>query len=255
MKKTKQKIKRWEYINLIFALSIEVILLFLILVILLVSLLGVFLPILPAFLLLGVAAAIYSLMIKSGYNRISGRFHPYIIRFSEKILDIKIVKIFVDYYKVYSKKNKARKQVQENILKFGLILLILNMSLALIFCFGFIFISTLAVLISISGLWLIFLPPLFIITFSALSAVLWYRFGQILGSIFKQNKVINSLLAVLVSFLPLILVFIISALVIGFLGIAINDFFAILFLGFLLMSVLASSFELLIVSLGAITAI
>ncbi len=246
----------WELANLIFALSVEVVLLFLIILVLLLAFLGIFLPILPAILFLGLAMGIYTLMIKNGYDRISGRFHPRLKKIYSKIFKFKVVKNIFNYFNTLAKARKHKKNLAKlAILKFGFILLGLNVSLGLIFCFSFIFISILAALMDIEEIFFVFFPLALIFIFSGLSAVLWYRFGQILGNVFKENKVLNSILAVLISFLPLILVFAIVCILIGNLGLIINGAFMIMFLGFFLLSILAGAFELLIVNLGAITSV
>jgi hypothetical protein len=191
-------------------------------------------------------------MIKGGYNRISGRAHPHLMGFLDKIYKSKIVTDFVNFF---TPKKKKEELAKADILKYGLILLGLNVSLALVFCFSFILISILTILAEISGILIFFIPPIIIFIFSAASAVLWYRFGQILGNIFRQRKVLNSSLTVLVSLLPLMLIFIIIAGIVGILGSTASELLVVMVLGFLLMSVLAGAFELLIVSMGAITTV
>jgi len=150
------------------------------------------------------------------------------------------------------KADKNEKQVQEEILKHGLILLGFNFALILIFFFGFVGVSYLGQLIDPTGLAAAFLLLLFIYLFAGASGVVWFRFGQILGPHFKNKKAINSFFVVLISILPLLLLVMVASSLIDLAGGFADPFLAVTFLALLLMSLLAATFEIFVVSLGAI---
>lgn len=249
--KNKNKVK--APISLIIALAVEVLLLVLIALILMVALLGVFLPFLPGIFFLGLAVGIYTLVLKSNFNNISSRFHPKLLTWRENFLNLKIMKKPMGIIKAIKKK-KIEKEKTE-ILKYGLVLLGFNVALILAFLFGFIGTSVLVSLLNIQGLIIAFVPLFIIFIFSACSAVIWFRFGVILGGIFKKRKVINSSIVVLISVLPLLVFLVLLSGILGLVGGLDNEILAITFLGVLLMSILSAVFELLIITFGAITTI
>ena len=151
-------------------------------------------------------------------------------------------------------KKRKQKKEKEEILKHGLVLAGFNIALTLAFFFGLIAVSILASLLGLSGLlFFAFIPLLVIFLFAGSSAVIWYRFGQILAGHFKKRKIVNSALVVLVSILPLLTVLLLFSGIINLAGGFTGELAIFMFLGFLLMSILAAVFELLIVSLGVIT--
>lgn len=238
-------------IALIIAITVEIILLFLIFLVLLVGILGVFLPILPGILFIGFAMGLYSLMVQKNYGAVTPKLHKYVVLNKEKILNFKIVKNYMRIINKIKKRRQAR--IEEEILKNGLILFGFNIALVAAFLFGFVGISYLAILLGVDGLLLAFVPLVIIFIFAASSAVVWYRFGGVLSRVFKKRKILNSALVVFVSILPMLgLVLFLSAIA-GLVGIFSDYFMAVTFLGILLMTVLASVFELLIVSFGIIT--
>jgi len=153
------------------------------------------------------------------------------------------------------KKKKAQKKEEKNkeeILKYGLILLGFNFALILAFGFGFIGVTVLGQVIDPSGLAAAFLLLLFIYLFAGASGIVWFRFGQIIGPKFKDKKGVNSALAVLVSILPLLLIVMVASSLIDLMGGFTDQLMIVSFLALLMMSLLAATFELFVVSLGAI---
>jgi hypothetical protein len=148
---------------------------------------------------------------------------------------------------------KKEQKVKEEILKNGLILLGFNAALTLAFLFGFTSLSFLVLLLSSAGIIAAFVPLVVIFVFAGASAVMWYRFGQILGSRFKDKKILNSSLTVLISVLPMLLLLVLFSGIINLAGGFSDELIVGAFLGMILMSVLSAAFELLLVCLGAIT--
>lgn len=236
---------------LILVLIIEILLLVLIFIVVFIGVLGIFLPILPGLVLIGVGVGIYSLMIKSERGKITPHVHRFVLKTKNKILKLKIIKNSMGLIK--KAKKKKQEKIKEGILKHGLILLGFNTALILAFFFGFIGLSILGSMLQLRGLLIAFIPLLVIFIFAGSSAVVWYRFGQILGVHLKSRKIVNSALVVLISILPLLVFLLLFSGIISIAGGFVNEVIAIVFLGFVLMSILAAVFELLIVSLGVIT--
>jgi len=237
---------------LILVLLIETLLLFLIFLVVFIGVLGIFLPVLPGLVLIGIGAGLYSLLVKANYGRITPRLNKYLVKIKNKIYNLKIANKLMGLIKAI-KKRKQKKE-KEEILKHGLVLAGFNIALTLAFFFGLIAVSILASLLGLSGLlFFAFIPLLVIFLFAGSSAVIWYRFGQILAGHFKKRKIVNSALVVLVSILPLLTVLLLFSGIINLAGGFTGELAIFMFLGFLLMSILAAVFELLIVSLGVIT--
>ncbi|MFA6215998.1 MAG: hypothetical protein WC768_05510 [Patescibacteria group bacterium] len=239
--------------SLIIALVVEIIVLIFILIVVLVGVLGIFLPIMPGLFFIGLGAAIYSLLIKNNYGRITPQVHWRLLKIKEKILTLKITQNFMGLIKQIKKRREEK--AKEEILKQGLILLGFNFALILAFFFGFNFLAILASLIGIAGLAAAFVPLVVIFLFAGSSAIVWYRYGQILGTRFKTKKVLNTSLVVLISILPLLVLLLVFSALVGLTNGFSNELLAVSFLGLLLMSVLSAIFELLIVSIGATTAV
>jgi len=246
-----RKIKMKPQTPLILTLIVETFLLILVFIVVFVGVLGIFLPILPGVVLVGVGIGLYSLLIKSDYSKITPRFHRFAVKRRDKIFKLKITQNFMGLIKKAKKRNGEK--VKEEILRHGLVLLGFNTALIFAFLFGFIGLSLIASLFQWRGLVIAFIPLLIIFVFAGSSAVIWYRFGQILGNHLKKRKVINSALVVLISILPLLVVLMLLSAMISSVGGFASEIIVVVFLGFVLMSILAAVFELLIVSLGMMT--
>jgi len=240
-------------IPIIFALGIESIILIFILLILIIGVLGIFLPFLPGLVLFGIAAGVYSLLIKSNYGIITPKIHRHFIFNRDKFFGLKITKKIMGLIKNF--KSRKKEKVKEEILKNGMILLGFNLALVFAFFFGFIFVSLLGSLLAVEGTLAAFIPLVVIFVFAGGSTLVWFRFGQILSPHFKKKKVLNSALIVLISILPLLVILILFSAILSISGGFTSEILVITFLGFLLMSVLAAVFELLVVSFGVMTTI
>ena len=238
-------------IYLLFALIVEGVLLILIFLVMVVGIMGVFLPVLPGLFIFGLAAGLYSLLVKKGYGKVTPKVHRRVVILGNYLNNLEITKKIMLRINAFKKRRQERARAE--ILKHGLILFGFNLALILIFLFGFIGLSVLLQLIAWQGLVLAFGPLLFLFIFAGASAVVWYRFGQLLGGHFKKRKIVNTALVVLISMLPVLAVFLLFSAVVGLVGGFVNEALALTFLGFFLMSMLTSVFELLVVSLGVIT--
>jgi len=241
-----------EGIILVLTLIIELILLFLVGVLFLFALVGTFLPVIPGIIFLGLGIALYLLVLNDKRSQIAPRFHPHVLSTRDKILKLKIIQNFMGLFKKI-KKRKQEKIIEE-ILKNGLILLGFNVALILAFILGFISLSFLADILDLQVLFFAFIPLAAIFIFAGASAIVWYRFGQILGGKFKDRKALNASLVTLISILPLLVFMILFSSLIQFAGGFGNELVVVTFLGILLMSILSAAFELIIVSLGSVTA-
>lgn len=230
------------------AMIIEVFLLFLVVLVLIVGVLGFFLPILPGIFFLGIAVALYSLMLKSDYGVITPKVQRVVARTQKEVLNYKIVNNSMGMIKDF----QDRKQVKarEAILKYGLILFFINLSLVMALSFGFVSLSLAFSMLDVNELLLAYVPLILIFIFAASSAVVWYRFGQILRSVFKKRKVINASLVTLISFLPMFAILIFVTSLVSLTSFFHNDFLVLAFMGFFLMAILTAVFELMIINFG-----
>lgn len=235
-------------IPIIFALGVETLVLIFIFLVLAVGVLGIFLPFLPGLVLLGIGAGVYSLLIRSNYGVLTPKIHRHLLFNRDKFFGLKITKKIMGLIKNF--KNRKQEKVKEEILKNGLILLGFNLALIFAFFFGFICFSLLGSLLLVGEVFAAFIPLVVIFILAGGSALVWFRFGQILSLRFKKKKVLNSTLVVLISILPLLLILILLSAILSFSGGFNSGILVITFLGFLLMSILAAVFELLVVSFG-----
>ncbi|MFA6322858.1 MAG: hypothetical protein WCX71_05325 [Candidatus Buchananbacteria bacterium] len=233
------------------ALIIEILLLMFVLIFLLLGLAGMVLPIIPGFIFIGLALALYLLVSKSPYGVITPRIHPHLQKLKYNFLNLKISRNFMGLLQKLKKKKEEK--IKTAILKNGLILLGFNLVLMVAFFLAFVsatllidFLSGPVILMGLTPLALIFI-------FAGCSAVTWYRFGQILAGQLKQNRILNASLVVLISLLPLLVILMLFSFLIDSLGGFADSMVAISFFSFLLMSFLSATFELIIVTLGVIT--
>lgn len=238
-----------SHIALIFAIIVEVLLLILILLVIAVGILGVFFPFLPGLFLIGAGAGLYSLLARGGKGRLTPFIDRYVASTGGKLMELSIVKKTMNI--LSSIKGRNKKSIHEVILSHGLILCGYNFALALGLLFGFTTVSIIAHWID-NDMTSAMLSMATIFIFSAVSAVVWYRFGQVLGSHLKQRRAVNAALVVLVSILPLLAILIMFAAAVGVAGGFGNQLIAIFFLALLTISILASAFELIIVSAGVL---
>lgn len=234
--------------SLIFALAVESLLLILVVLVMIVGVLGVFLPFLPGLFLFGAGAALYSLLAKSGRGKIT----PFIDRIViNRFFDLPLIQKTMNFFRAFTKKGKNN--VFDIILSHGLLLCGYNFALSLGFLFGFTVVTIIGNWVTDNQTTLALLSLLVVFAFSAISAVVWYRFGQLLGEHLYQRRAINAGLTVLISLLPLLALLIVFAGAVGYAGGFANEFMVIAFLGLLLMVILSSTFELLIVMAGVLT--
>ena len=238
-------------ILLILALIAEVFLLFIILLFFLVGLLGIFLPVMPGLLVIGAGAALYSLMIKNNYGAVTPKIHRRVVKIKDSAVKSHLIINSMGIFKNIRKRKQER--VKEEILKNGVILFGFNLALVMAFIFAYIGLSIVSRMMSVSVLLVAFIPLMLIFMFAGASALVWYRFGQILGDKFKKRKVLNASLVTLISILPLLGLFLLFSAIISAVGGFGSEIFVVAFMGVLLMSVLSAVFELLIVNFGAIT--
>lgn len=236
---------------LILALIAEVLLLIIIFFFFLLGFLGFFLPIVPGFILVGAGVAIYSLMIKNNFGKITPKLNRHVINTRDVLMSLPLTQKIMGIFNKIQKKRAAK--VQEEILKYGMILLGFNLILSLGFVFTVTALSFLIGLTRSTAATLAFVPLITIFIFAALSAVIWYRFGQILGPKFKKRKVLNASLVVLISILPLLLLLFLLSSMLSLVGGFKQEMLALTFLSIIMMSILSSVFELAIVSIGAAT--
>jgi len=238
-------------IILVLALVVEFFVLFSIFILLLIGILGTFLPVIPGLLFIGFGAGVYYLLINSRYGVVSKRINPHLIRYRLKILTLPIIiKIMGIFKKI---KEKKEEKIRTEILKNGMILLSFNLLLILTFIFAFVSVTLLAGMLSLPAELLSLLPLFIIFIFAGSSAIVWYRFGLILADKFKEKKVINATLTVLVSLLPLLLIFMVYSTIMNLTNSFNDELVVMAFLSLLLMSIFAAAFELLVVTLGVIT--
>jgi len=146
---------------------------------------------------------------------------------------------------------KRREQQREMLVRYGLILLGFNIALSLALFFGLVALTVAILLLPISITTGLLLPLLAVFFFAGACAIVWYRFGQILGDVFPKNRGTSVGVVVLISIIPLLLLLFFLALILstGFGSITMT----LAFLGTTLLTVLAVIFELFIVLLGAVT--
>lgn len=237
-------------IKLVIGLAIEVFLLIFILIVVLVGILGIFFPILPGLVLIGVAVGFYLLLLRNEKNKITRFIHTYVVKLKPILHSLKNNKISMGLIKKI--KNKKKEKIKEEILKQGLILFGFNLVLTLALFFALTAVTVLASLFVWQGIIMAFLPLIVIFLFAATCAIIWYRFGQILGQKFKKKKILYAGLVVVISIIPLLLVLLFLAAIMISLK-TFSDPLIIAFLGTVFVTILAVVFEVLIVSLGVVT--
>lgn len=240
-----------KHLSLLFALTVEVLLLILVALVMFVGVLGIFLPILPGLFLIGVGVALYSLLAKDEKRTITPKIHTKVLKFRDFILPLKITQKFMGLFKTIKKRQEEK--AKEEVIKHGLILFGFNISLVLLFLFVFISLSIIESWFNANDLFLIFVPIIVLFFFAGLAAIIWYRFGQILGAHFKNRKIVNASLVVLFSVLPMLAFLILFTGILGLVGGFGNELVVVAFLGLMLMTIFAAAFELLTVTLGVAT--
>ena len=239
-----------KQIKLILGLIIEFFLLIFILIVVLVGIVGIFFPVLPGLVLIGAAVGFYLLLLRNEKNRITRFLHGYVVRLKPFLNMFKNKRISM--WLIEKIKNKRREKNRKKTVKYGLILLGLNLALTLALFFLIVIFTVASSLLRFEGLFLAFLPLFIIFLFAAACAIVWYRFGQILSDEFKKKSVFSAGLVVAISIVPLLLIlFFVSA--IAFSVETVPVLMTGVFLGTTFVTFLAVAFEILIVSLGIIT--
>lgn len=147
---------------------------------------------------------------------------------------------------------KQQERQLESAIRYGFILLGFNFALLLALFFALIGTTTLVSLLNLSSLMFLFLPLVAIFVFAGASAIIWYRFGQILRVRFKHDQLTYSSLVVLISIVPLFLLLIFLSALLGVWATA-TTFFVTAFIGTIFITILAVLFEVPVVVLGVMT--
>ncbi|OGY46095.1 MAG: hypothetical protein A3A24_03695 [Candidatus Buchananbacteria bacterium RIFCSPLOWO2_01_FULL_46_12] len=238
-------------LGIIIAFILEVSLLLVVLIFLLLGIVGIFLPIIPGLVLVGFAVAIYTFLLKNEKNQLSHRFHRYLLKFKSRFNRLTNNRIYMGIIKTIKK--RRAEAIQRTIVRYGLILFSFNFTLILFLFFLLMGLTTAAFLLSLS-VWVIAFVPLFVIfLFAATASIIWYRFGQILRSVFQEKLILYSGLVVLISVLPLLLILFFLSLIISVFSFSGSSLLPTIFLVTLLVTVLAVIFEIFIVTIGAVT--
>lgn len=240
-----------KQINLIITLVIEITLIALVVVLLLTGMIGVFVPVLPGLVFVGLGVTIYFFLLKNKNNRITNFFHQYLLRIKNYFLDrFKNNEKFMRLIKAIKKKKEEK--IKEEILKDGLILFGFNLALMLALFFVLTALAILTFLFNFSGIVLAFIPLVVIFLFAAACVIVWYRFGQILSQRFKKRKILYSALVVIISIIPSLLILSFLSLLVNLVA-TVSSLLSNIFIGVIFITILAVIFELLIVILGVVT--
>src|SRR3989338_445659 len=166
-------------LSLIFALAVEVLLLILVFLVMIVGVLGVFLPFLPGLFLVGAGAALYSLLAKGCKGKITPFIDRVVAAYTSRLYRLSLIQKTMALFKLF--KQRSGHNSYEIILSHGLLLCGYNIALTLGFLFGFTVVSIVSGWLTENQTTVALLNLLVVFVFSATSAVVWYRFGQLLG--------------------------------------------------------------------------
>lgn len=233
---------------IIIGVIVEIFLFIVIFFLLVLGMVGVLLPVFPGLVLVGAAAAIYSLMVRSRFTVVTPRLNRYVMLFKRLFTSNKYI-IRIILYMHILKKRYQQKFITRTLI-FGLSMLGLNsvMVLSIIFCF--IAWTNLSQMLNVEEALLAgFIAIIFV--FSGLSAVIWYRIGQMMGKKYGSEKVKAAFTSVFISLLPLLLMTMIAAEYVRLNEV--NEVYNALLLGLYGVTVLASILQFFIVYLGMIT--
>ena len=242
---------------LVITMAIEVVVLILILLVLLLGLVGIFLPILPGIFFIGIGVALYGLVLRSDRAMAIRKIHPVVKAIGEHfgpfIHNSMLFMRFKKFFDRFSRRPRDEQYDKDEILKNGLILGAFNLALVVAMMFTLTTLHYLNGVLTRRGVPSEFTTLTAIFSFGAISAVLWYRFGLIIGPRFRRRKTVNAALTVLVSIIPLLGIFL-----------SLVNFYAVLpavpmtlalttLLSFIYVTVLAVIFEVALVTFGVRT--
>lgn len=148
---------------------------------------------------------------------------------------------------------RRNQQEKENVLKYGMILFGLNAAVLGAFVLSAVVLFYSVSLLQLQGFSGVLLPLMLIFVFAGCSSVMWYRFGQIIGNVFKRRAIANASLVVMVAVVPLLALTLVAVTLqqIGILQLA-YPFLALL-LGMIFFIVLSVAFALVVINLGVLT--
>lgn len=150
------------------------------------------------------------------------------------------------------RKKKAAK-VKARVTSYGLTLLAFNLTIAGGLFFALAAISSFIEMLRVQGIAIFFVPLVAMLLFAASSGVGWYRFGQVVRDEFKKDsRLFYAGMIVLLSVIPLFIALLFLAALMALTGNG-QPLVAAAFTAMLLVTILASTFELIAVSLGVMT--
>jgi len=150
-------------------------------------------------------------------------------------------------------KRQKKEKVQRKIILNSFILLGFNVALSLGLFFTLTVLSLGSLFIDPNGVLQPFMPLVAIFLFASISAVIWFRFGQIVAPQFKKKNIFYTAVSVLISVILMMLIMLFLALIFSAFY-ALPSSLILMFLGTLFITLLAIIFELPVVTVGALTA-
>ncbi len=237
----------WGKFIFFVALAVELLLLFIIFIILLIGVLGIFLPVIPGLLFVGLAAGIYSFILKSGYGTLSTKAYPHIDRFSHYMK--KRSSMSIPFISKWWHATRVRRE-RRRIIQYGVLLFTINTLLTLVFILSMVVLSVLLLSFKASLAVSILAPLGVVFVFAGMCSVIWFRFGSTLGEAFRPSAPSQVTGVVVASLIPVLLLY--GFLAAAYIVLAPSSQLAGFIMGTtMLITMFLSLFEIFIVHLGA----
>jgi hypothetical protein len=241
-----------HYFTVLLTFIIEAVLLLVICMIMLVGLLGVFLPILPGVLLIGIGLGMYTLMLRDRRSHLTRRTHAALVRLHDFLAPAFrwIPRSWIDGLSSAPRRtNRATRAIAH----YSAALAGLDLAVVFGLLFGWIFVIAITPVVPMASFWSVFAPILLLLIFAEVSIVVWFRFGRMLGHQLRGRLVGDSALIVVASALPWLVIIVIGNLITQATGVLSGSAAFVIGTITILATVFAAAFKLSVVLIGALT--
>lgn len=236
-----------RYIGLMIAVTIEFALLIVILALFILGAVGIILPLMPGFLFIGLGIGLYLAGLRKKNSRLFPFFHYYVLAIKKKLY----ANVFI--MNIAKKiKQKREEKTKQQVLTYSAVLCAFNTALALVLFFALNALILMMTIMHVTLLTMVLLPLVLIFIYAAACGVIWYRFGQVIGLVFKKNALTHAGVVVLFSVMPLFMFLVLASTALKWWW-YIAPIVTVSFVVTVLLVVLATLFQVFIVSLGAAT--
>lgn len=241
-----------QNIVILLTLAVELALLCVVLVVLMLGLLGFFLPILPGVLFIGAGVALYGFLLHDKRSYATKAIHRHLDGWARRFVPERLRRHSsrVRHWLGWPSRTIS---ATDAVIPYTLALIGLDALLVALCGFGLLTVAALSPWMPNPVLWSFFSPILVLLLVAECSVIAWFRFGQLLGERVAHGVVAAATAVVFASVLPWLGILAVATTVVGLSGLQLHPAGILAVLVVMYSIVLSVAFKVLSVTIGGLT--